>query len=261
MSVTLPILGWTSLTSASPIVRGVEVSISPSFQSGTPGMTLTYTVTITNTGEVEETYDITVSDNAGWDPKFDLVQVKLAPYGSAVIWYLKVTVPESAPLRAEDNITITATSIDNVVSDSDSCIAHRSKAEFSLTTLYKVALDMDFYLTTGSKLVVKFYTYGDAYENENVFWSGTAPAHVVKFENVRHPENIGVKKVRLDLTTDNTEDVISTLATFTVTRSILFGRVVDIYVNEWPFASPEERSVLYSEIVDIYVTAWPFAPF
>jgi len=37
--------------------------------------------------------------------------------------------------------------------------------------------------------------------------------------------------------------------------------VVDIYVKEWPFATPAERSVLYSEIVDIYVTAWPFAPF
>lgn len=258
-SITVPILGWGSLTSASPVVRGVDVSISPSFQSGTAGMTLTYNVTITNTGEVEETYYITVTDNAGWDPIFDLEQVKLAPYGSAVVWYLKVTVPQDPSLANEDNITVTATSIDNVVSDNGSCIAYRSKAKFSLTTLYIAALDMDFYLTTGTKLVVKFYTYGDAYENENLFWSGTAPDHVVKFENVPHPEDIGVKKARLDLTTDNTEDVIQTVATFIVTRNILYGRLVQIYL-EWPFASPEQRNVLMSEIVDIYLQ-WPFAPF
>jgi len=258
-SVTLPILGCISLTLASPVVRGVDVSISPSFLSGTPGMTLTYTVTITNTGDVEDTYFITVADNAGWDPTFDLEQVRLAPYGSAVMWYLKVTVPGDAPVGAEDNVTITATSTDNAVSDSDSCIAHRSKAEFSLVTLYKVALDLDIALTTGSRLVVKFYTYGNVYENENMFWSGTTPANVVKFENVPHPENIGTKKVRLDLTTDNTEDVIATVVTFTVTRDILMGRVVKIYL-EWPFASPERRNVLMSEIVDIYLQ-WPFAPF
>ena len=257
-SAMLPILGWTSLTSASP-VRGVDVSISPSFQSGTSGMTLTYDVTITNTGEVEENYYITVSDNAGWDPIFDLEQVELAPYGSAVVWYLKVTVPEDPFLGNEDNITITATSIDNVVSDNDSCIAYRSKAEFSLTTLYIAALDMDFYITTGTKLVVKFYTYGDAYENESLFWSGTAPDQVVKFENVPHPENIGVKKARLDLTTDDTGNVISTVATFVVTRDILNGRLVQIYL-EWPFADANRRNVLNSEIVDIYLQ-WPFAPF
>ena len=255
----LPILGWTSLASASPVVRGVDVSISPSFQSGTSGTTLTYDVTITNTGEVEETYDITVSDNAGWDPIFDLEQVKLAPYGSAVVWHLKVIVPEDPFLGNEDNITVTATSIDNVLSDNGSCIAYRSKAEFSLVTLYIAALDLDYYLTTGTKLVVKFYTYGDAYENESLFWSGTAPDHVVKFENVPHPDNIGVKKARLDLTTDNTEDVISTVATFIVTRDILNGRLVQIYL-EWPFASPDRRNVLMSEIVDIYLQ-WPFAPF
>jgi len=241
------------------VVRGVDVTISPSLQDGTPGMTLTYTVSITNTGNVWDTYNITFSDNAGWDPRFDLVQVKLAPYGSAVVWNLEVTIPEGAPIGAEDNITVTATSTDNVVTDSDSCIARRSKAEFSLVTLYVVKLDLDITLATGSKLVVKFYTYGNVYENENVFWSGTTPANVAGIGNIPHPENIGTKKVRLDLTTDNTEDVIATIATFTVTRNILNGRLVAIYL-EWPFASPERRNVLMKEITDIYLQ-WPFAPF
>jgi len=36
-------------------------------------------------------------------------------------------------------------------------------AKFSLVTLYEISLDVDLYLTIGSKLVVKFYTYGDAF--------------------------------------------------------------------------------------------------
>ena len=78
-------------------------------------------------------------------------------------------------------------------------------------------------------------------------------------ENARHPENIGVKKARLDLTTDNTENVISTIATFPVTRDTLNGRLVDIYVKEWPFATPDRLDDLWKEITDLYLQ-WPFAP-
>ena len=238
-------------------VRGVDVSISPSYQGGTPEMTLIYTVTITNTGNVEDTYDITVSDNAGWDPKFDLVQVKLAPYGSAVIWYLKVTVPESAPFGAEDNITITATSTDNVVSDSDSCIARRSKAEFSLVTLYKAGLDMDFYFGMGSSFIVKFYTYVGDYQGENLVWSGTTPDNVKFLRTVPHPLGGVVQHVRLVLT-DETGAEIATVASFTVTRNDLFGRIMEIK-GLWPFASDDERNALFQEIMDIK-GVWPLAP-
>jgi len=132
--------------------------------------------------------------------------------------------------------------------------------DFSLVNLYTVNVEKVLDLYTGSKLVVKFYDYLDAYENENVIETFVPPAHVEENENARHPEGIGVKRARLVLT-DGAGAEIATIATYTVTRSILFGRVVDIYVKEWPFATPAERSVLYSEIVDIYVTAWPFAPF
>ena len=37
-------------------LRGVEVDISPSYQSAKPGTSLTYTVEITNTGDIEETF-------------------------------------------------------------------------------------------------------------------------------------------------------------------------------------------------------------
>lgn len=132
------------------------------------------------------------------------------------------------------------------------------KAEFSLATLYEVGLDFDDYLENGSKLVVKFYTYADTYQDENVVWSGTTPDHVSFSKTVPRPQGLTVEKARLDLTTDNTENVISTIATFTVTRNVLFGRLTAIYL-EWPFADLPRRNALAAEIAAIYLQ-WPFAP-
>jgi len=239
-----------------PVVsRGVEVSISPGYQSVPPGVTLAYTVTVTNTGNVVDNYALGMGDNAGWGPSVSPESLTLLPSASDNAT-LSVTVPENAVPSTEDNIAVTATSqTDITVSDSDSCIAHviSPKAELSLTTLYQVNLDVNLYLDQGSKLVVGFYTYAGAFQAENVVWSGATPAHVVLLVNVSHPENIGVKKARLDLTTDNTENVISTISSFTVTRDTLMGRLADIYVMEWPFASPERRNILWKEITDIYL--------
>ena len=243
-----------------PVSKGVEVSILPSYQSAPPEATLAYTVTVTNTGNVIDNYDLSVGDNASWGPSVSPESLIVLP-GTSDNAMLRVTVPENAVPSTEDSMTVTVTSqTDNTVSDNDLCMAHvlSPKAEFSLTTLYKVSLDVNLYLENGSKLVVKFYTYGDAFENENVFWSGTTPTHVEKNESVPHPEGIGVKKVRLNLTTDNTENVISTIASFVVRRDDLFGRIMAIK-GEWPYASPDERNALFNEIMDIK-GQWPYAP-
>lgn len=131
-------------------------------------------------------------------------------------------------------------------------------AKFSLVTLYEIGLDVDLYLPTGSKLIVKFYTYADAYEGENLLWSGTTPTQVTILENIRHPQDGPVKKVRLVLT-DGTGAEVATINTFTVRRSNLMGRITEIDM-EWPYASFERRSVLMSEIADIDMQ-WPYAPF
>ncbi len=242
--------------------RGVEVSISPSYQSALPRVTLTYTVTVTNTGDANDNYALILSDDAGWGPSVSAESLIMLQGASDNVT-LSVTVPENAVPGTNDNITITATSqTDNTTSKSDLCVAYAlsPKADFSLITLYKVNLDLRLYLEEGSNLVVKFYTYGNAFENENVIENFSPPWNVEKTERVRHPEGIGVMKVKLDLTTDNTESVISTISSFTVTRNTLNGRLVDIYVLEWPFASLQERDNLNSEIVDLYMQ-WPFAPF
>ena len=242
----------------------VNVSISPSENSGLPCENLTYTVTVTNVGTLADSYDLTVSDNENWNLTLsdNLVDNRLENVqpGENRIVTLSVTVSEDAISCTEDNITVVAVSIaDNEVSGTDSCIAHAisSEAVLSFVTLYEVRLDAKLYLENGSKLVVKFYTYEDVLENENVFWSGTTPAHVKENENVLHPSGIGVKKVRLDLTYDNTENMIATIATFTVTRNDLFGRIMEIK-GEWPIASDDERNALFQEIMDIK-GQWPIA--
>ena len=244
---------------AHAITFSVGISVSPTWQENFQGSTLDYTVIVANTGLVIDNYILTVSDSLDWILALSDLLEDVQPGENGTVT-LTVTIPENAEHCTEDNITVTATSIaDNKVSESDSCIAHAisPKAMFSFVTLYKVNLDLNLYFENGSKLVVKFYTYADAFENENVFWSGATPTHVAKFENVRHPENIGVKKARLDLTTDNTENVISTIASLVVRRDDLFGRIMEIK-GLWPIASPDERNALFQEIMDIK-GQWPIA--
>jgi len=131
-------------------------------------------------------------------------------------------------------------------------------ATFELENLYKVSLNLDLYLGSGSKLVVKFYEWTNVYQAENVFENVEPPENVVKFDNVAHPQSKAVEITMLVLTGENTENVISTIATFTVRGSTLMGRLVDIDM-EWPYASPERRSVLMAEIAAIDVQ-WPYAP-
>jgi len=239
----------------------VEVSISPDENNALPAENLTYTVTLTNVGAFADNYYLTVSDNENWDLTLSENFLENIGPGENRVVTLTVIISGEAIGCTKDNITVTVASMgDNEVSITDSCIAHAtpSEAAFSFVTLYKLRLDAKLYLDNGSKLVVKFHTYGDTFENENVFWSGTTPAHVKENENVQHPSGTGVKKARLDLTTDNNENVISTLASFTVRKSNLITRISQIK-GRWPFAPPAEKSALISEISGIK-SQWPFAP-
>jgi len=108
------------------VLRGVSVSISPSDNSGGPGTTLSYTVTVTNTGNATDSYDLATSDNAApsWNPTVFPTSLTIAT-GASDTATLNVTLPENAAAYAEDNITATATSTENAeVSAEDSCIAH-----------------------------------------------------------------------------------------------------------------------------------------
>jgi len=107
-----------------PPTYGVYVSISPSYKSGIPCTTLSYTVTVKNLGYAEDTFDLTVTDNAGWGPTLDNYTLGPIPPGENRTATLSVTVPDNAIVGTSDTVTVTATSkTDNTVSGSNSCIA------------------------------------------------------------------------------------------------------------------------------------------
>ena len=250
-----------SCVARASIGRGVEVLISPRENGELARENVTFTVKITNTGNAVDNYDLAVTDNLGWGPTLSENSFENVQPGENRSVTLSVAIPENAEPYTEDNITvITISRGDPRVSDNDSCIVHvlSPKAEFSLVTLYKVSLDLDLWLDNGSKLVVKFYTYENIFENENVIETFSPPWHVEENENAQHPDNIGVKKARLDLTFDNTENVISTIVTFTVRRSNLIVRISQIK-GRWALALPEEKTALIREI-SVIKGQWPLAP-
>jgi len=239
-------------------LRRVSVVINPTGNNALPGATLSYVVTITNTGNISDNYTLTDNDNMGWSPTVSPSTMALAMNQSDNA-ALSVTIPENTAPCTQDNVTVTATSVENIeVSGTASCIAHRVKPEFSLATLYKITLGLDFYLHTGSKLVVKFFTYGGDNQGESVFWSGVTPTQVILLENVPHPENRPIKNVVLVLTGENTENTISIVGSFTVRRDDLWTRLGQI-ASRWPYAPPGERDNLWKEIGDIS-SQWPYAP-
>ncbi len=251
------------------VVRGVEVLLEPENQLGVIGENAVFTVTVKNIGNIWENYKLENNDDAGWALKLDNNYLEIPEYENKET-RLTVSIPDNENLVCTtDNLTVVATAVDNVeVTDNDNATVHAvppwtGTATFELENLYVVRLEKNLDLNQGSRLVVKFYTYWDVFENESVIENFVPPWHLEENEKVPHPtlpwcHKSAVKKVRLVLTTDNTEDVISTIATFVSTRNILNTRMTAIYM-EWPFASSERRNFLMKEITDMYIQ-WPFAP-
>ena len=131
-------------------------------------------------------------------------------------------------------------------------------AVFSLVDLYTVNVEENLDLYRGPKLVVKFYDYSDAYENENVIENFSPPWHVEENESARHPEGTSVEKAKLVLTEDNTENVISTIASYTVRKVDLEVRFTGIPLL-WALASPAGKVALEIEFSDIPLY-WALAP-
>jgi len=107
-----------------PPAVGVDVSISPKYQDGAQGETLRYIVTVTNTGDNQDTYDLVASDNTGWSPSLSKNSLTIPSKGSDTV-NLSVTIPGNAPVCTVDGITVVATSRTNTnITGRDSCTAH-----------------------------------------------------------------------------------------------------------------------------------------
>ena len=242
----------------------VEVLISPTYQGGVPGATLAYTVTVKNTGDIMDNYTLTVGDNSGWGPTLSENLLENVPPGEDRVVTLNITIP-SVEVCTLDNIVVTATSlVDNAIRDSDGCFAHRSKALFYICfsnsvenikkDFYAANPDIDTYVEEGSRLILRFYTYADTYEGENVFWEGPG-VHVEKFESIPHPLGMGVEKASLALESywEN-----RTIASFIMRRSHLWIIIMKIK-GIWPYCRVPQRNEAFSLILDIKAQ-WPFAP-
>jgi uncharacterized repeat protein (TIGR01451 family) len=115
--------------------RGVSVSISPLSQSGVNNELLTYTVTVNNTGNVDDTYDLTWGDNAGWSPNVSPSSISVAAFGSENAT-LSVTIPSDAIGGTVDNIWVQA------VSENDAGILDNASCTAELTVVTSVSVSI-----------------------------------------------------------------------------------------------------------------------
>jgi subtilisin family serine protease len=87
-----------------------EVELSPDAAlSGEPGETVTHAVTITNTGNIEDTFTIELEDGYTWVTQLSDPSFTLAPGASEVV-QVQVTIPAGAQGGDQDEVSVTATS-------------------------------------------------------------------------------------------------------------------------------------------------------
>jgi parallel beta-helix repeat protein len=156
------------------IIQGSpEVSISPSQQKGISGENLTYIVTVTNIGFFEETYDLIVSDNAGWSLSISPTSLTLEARASDTV-ALNVTIPVGTPPDTIDKITVTATLQENSeVSDSENCWCVTCPVRVYIDPVYQSGLpgeSVENYTVT----VVNNNTLADTYTLESWGYPGWA---------------------------------------------------------------------------------------
>jgi hypothetical protein len=117
--------GSASCTAQVTIARSVSVSIYPISQSGASGAALTYTVTLNNTGIIDDNYSLIVTDNASPSWNFSVspssLSVSAGRSGNAT---LTVVIPGGTISGTIDEITVIVDSqTDASVSASATCTA------------------------------------------------------------------------------------------------------------------------------------------
>lgn len=134
---------------------GYGVDLSPSAsQTGFPGETVIYTVFASNTGSMDDTYDLAYTGHI-WPVVISQTSITL-PAGASASFTVAVTIPGDAA-GASDSVTITATSQgDNSASDTatltTTCIPFTSDFRLYLPLLMNSASER--FLTPGSAAIM-----------------------------------------------------------------------------------------------------------
>jgi len=106
----------------------VQVSALPGGQTALPGVTLTYTVFITNSGDYTDTFDLSLS-GASWPVELSALAVGPLPPSASAAVVVSVTIP-SYPVLFQDTVTLSAVSrLDTLVGAS---VARTTRADITL---------------------------------------------------------------------------------------------------------------------------------
>jgi len=117
------------------------VSISPSYQSGSPGSTLTYTVTVANTGKIEDNFSLENIDNLDWELELDNAWLIIPP-GENRATNLRVAIPHDAASCTKDNVTVIAKLLhEPKVENRASCTAHALEVGIPIPAIINIDPD------------------------------------------------------------------------------------------------------------------------
>ena len=105
-----PLLTATSLLTTDNADPGVIVGPSQA-GSGASGATVSYTVYVTNTGNITDTYDLALTGFT-WPTGFNppITQTNSIPPGEGQAFVVEVDIPANAPANAVDSVSISASS-------------------------------------------------------------------------------------------------------------------------------------------------------
>jgi len=269
------------------IRKGVNVSISPTYRSGAPGTTLTYTVTVKNIGNVEDNFSLEGIDNLGWHLELDDDWLIIQP-GENMMTNLRVTIPIDAAYCTEDNVTIIVKLLhEPAVENRASCVAHALEVGILIPAMIDIDPDT-LNLRSKGELVTCYIELPSGYSVENIDVStirlivetGNVPA-----ENwptaIGDYDKDGVPDLMVKFDRATVHALFSSPGIYTMTvtgqvagiafegsdnvrvinptrRRELFNRLAEIG-KEWPYAPAWKRDGLFNGIVDIGML-WPFTP-
>ena len=106
---------------------------------GDPGTTVAHTLTVTNTGNTADTYDLSFAGNT-WVVDLPVTSVALQP-GASTDFIVNVTIPTDALPDAMDSVTVTATSVADPTATADAVVNTYTSPFYALSLTPPTAND------------------------------------------------------------------------------------------------------------------------